>query len=168
MAPSRRQRPPLPLSPLPAHPSVPPSGWRDVWCDAARRRRLPKGCPTCGAAGKLLDKALLRGHYFPDSHLDVILPTHLACETIALVDQIHVEDELVYSLDRPRPRRERPRSLLLRGRALWGPPLPANITHQPPTCSLPTRSASSPRPSRRRRRRGRRGVTDLAAIPSSR
>ena len=46
---------------------------------------------------------------------------------IVLVDQIRVDDELVYSLDwtRPRPRREDPRSLLLRGRALRGPlPLP--------------------------------------------
>ena len=51
----------------------------------------------------------------------------LACETFALVDQIRVDDELVYSLDwtRPRPRREDPRSLLLRSRALRGPlPLP--------------------------------------------
>ena len=40
-----------------------------------------------------------------------------------LVDQIRVNDELVYSLyrTRPRPRREGPRSLLLRGRALRGP-----------------------------------------------
>ena len=50
----------------------------------------------------------------------------LACETFALVDQIRVDDELVYSLDRtrPRPRREGLRclrSLLLRGRALRGP-----------------------------------------------
>ena len=52
-----------------------------MWRGAApRRRRLPKGCPTRGAAGKLLDEALLQGDYFPDAHLDVILPTLLACE----------------------------------------------------------------------------------------
>lgn len=44
-------------------------------------------------------------------------------QTFVLVDQIRVNDELVDSFDRtrPRPRREAPRSLLLRGRAL---PLP--------------------------------------------
>ena len=58
-----------------------------MWRGAApRRRRLPKGCPTRGAAGKLLDEALLQGDYFPDAHLDVILPTLLAFEAFVLVD----------------------------------------------------------------------------------
>ena len=82
-----------------------------MWRGAAPpRRRLSKGCPTRGAAGKLLDEALFRGRYFREAHLDVILSTRLARETIVPVDHIRVEDELVYSLDPPRlrPRRGGP------------------------------------------------------------
>lgn len=59
---------------------------------------MARRCPTAAAAAaqglpdarrrgqKLLDEALLRGHCFPDAHLDVIMPTLLAGETFVLVD----------------------------------------------------------------------------------
>ena len=191
--------------------------WR---CAAPRRwrRRLPKGCPTRGAAGKLLDEAL-PGHYVPDAHLDVIMPALLACKTFVLVDHdrrrrrryrsqfmfagVVLDKALLYNCmtspsrtrtatwscsrtgpglrdvhaRRPDPRQRRARLLAL-------PDAAATSTRRPPisftawpgpsgptltTYSRPTRSASSPLPSRRwRRRRGRRAAMDLAAILSSR
>ena len=217
LAPARRRRPPPPFS------SFRSTGrsCRGVWRCAAprrRRRRLPKGCPTRGAAGKLLDEAL-PGHYVPDAHLDVIMPALLACETFVLVDHdrrrrrryrsqfmfagVVLDKALLYNCmtspsrtrtatwscsrtgpglrdvhaRRPDPRQRRARLLAL-------PDAAATSTRRPPisftawpgpsgptltTCSRPTRSASSPLPSRRwRQRRGRRAAMDLAAILSSR
>ena len=165
LPPARRRRPPPPQPPFGARRGVVgacgaalPHGGGGGGCPRAARRAAPRaGCSTRRYSGPL------------GADFDVILPTLLTCETIVLVDQIRVEDVLVYSLDRPwpRPRHEDPRSLLLRGRALRGPlPLPVlglpvlglpvlGLLALPPTSAKSAATATRPDARRRTSRRSR-------------